>query len=490
MVLEKNTIMVKCKTKKSNKDIYTNTHAFVTTEEVQEKLQNFNESVRPLNVLFIGIDSISRLNFIRLLPKTYDFLQENDWIELKGYNKMGDNTFPNLMAIFTGRNETSAYKICNPKKVGVLDKCNLIWYDYKKAGFVTAYAEDETSINTFNFNKKGFKNPPADFYFRPYMMASEKLPIKIRGKMSYCTGPETSGERIFNLAKDFSITFKNYSNFGVFWMNTFSHNELNSPSGMDQKIVDFFQDIKDEGVLNNTFVIFLSDHGLRFGDIRYTRTGWYEERLPFIYFWIPEWFRKENSKEFENLKTNVHRLTTPFDLYMTLQDILVFSGRNYTKVRSESCPSCQSLFSELPKHRSCEDASVALHWCTCTNFVPINNENNLVAAGVKFVLDEIQSIIKKSEPNAKKKCAKYELKKILSSSISQSHGDWYNNTTYILLVFKTKPEAVLEATLSVTTASDNSTKFNLEGGISRLDSYNVHSKCISDAYLKKFCYCK
>lgn len=35
---------------------------------------------------------------------------------------MDDNTFPNLMAILTGYNQTTSYELCDPKKVGHLGK--------------------------------------------------------------------------------------------------------------------------------------------------------------------------------------------------------------------------------------------------------------------------------------------------------------------------------------------------------------------------------
>lgn len=45
---------------------------------------------RPLSVLIFGIDSVSRLNFIRAMPKTYQHLQREEWFELQGYNKVNE----------------------------------------------------------------------------------------------------------------------------------------------------------------------------------------------------------------------------------------------------------------------------------------------------------------------------------------------------------------------------------------------------------------
>lgn len=103
---------------------------------------------RPLSVLMIGIDSISRLNLLRAMPHTAQHLYDNGWFEMKGYNKMGDNTYPNLMAIVTGYNETWAYEKCQPHLEKRLDTCPFIWKDYAASGYVTGYAEDEPEIGT------------------------------------------------------------------------------------------------------------------------------------------------------------------------------------------------------------------------------------------------------------------------------------------------------------------------------------------------------
>lgn len=69
---------------------------------------------------------------------------------------MGDNTFPNLMAVMTGLNQSDAYSVCEPTKPGKLDECPFVWHDFREAGYATSYAEDEVSISTFNYRKEGF----------------------------------------------------------------------------------------------------------------------------------------------------------------------------------------------------------------------------------------------------------------------------------------------------------------------------------------------
>jgi hypothetical protein len=92
-------ILVQCKAfgakdrdKKKAKTVYYNAHAIVRRKhEMQKIFDNFNTlypSERPLSVLLLGIDSVSRLNLIRAMPNTAQHLYDTGWFELKGYNKM------------------------------------------------------------------------------------------------------------------------------------------------------------------------------------------------------------------------------------------------------------------------------------------------------------------------------------------------------------------------------------------------------------------
>ena len=58
---------------------------------------------RPLNVVLIGLDSTSRLNFKRHLPELHNYLvNEMGAIEMKGLTRVGDSTLPNILPLLTG----------------------------------------------------------------------------------------------------------------------------------------------------------------------------------------------------------------------------------------------------------------------------------------------------------------------------------------------------------------------------------------------------
>ncbi|KAJ8917608.1 hypothetical protein NQ315_000091 [Exocentrus adspersus] len=441
--LEENVVMVKCE--RDSIVVYENVHSPITiTREVHTKLQQSSNAKsskkrlrhKPISVLIIVIDSVSRLNFKRTMPSTRRTLLSNGFTEFIAYNKIDDNTFPNFMALLSGMNLKQVYSKCDPKEIGKLDECPMIWYDFRDNGYVTAYAEDWPLISTFNYNKKGFQNPPTDYYFKTYLEAAESLNMTWKDTMPYCTGPETEGERVLNLAKDFSSTFKNNMSFGIFWMNTFSHNYINSPMGMDTKVSDFFQYLKDAHILDDSIVFLLSDHGIRFGKLRQTIQGWFEERLPVNFISIPLWFKSKYVVENSNFFDNANKLISTYDLYMTLQDVLKKSVPTYNITPSKACPRCASLFSNIIRVRSCKDAGIPEAWCTCigeftTEDSRLTEETNNKA--IALALKAIQRL-EGQEPFST------SVTNIISSAVNLNRL----RKSYLLLVIETNTEAVYQ----------------------------------------------
>lgn len=132
------------------------------------------------------------------------------------------------------------------------------------------------------------------------------------------------------------------------------------------KIKFYLEELETRGILNNSAVIFFSDHGLRFGPVRQLMVGWFEERLPFMFIWLPSWFKRQHPEIVQNLKINRNRLTNPYDIHMTLKQVLELSGRVENLPPASSCPECRSIFKETVFNRSCSSAAIAAHWCACT----------------------------------------------------------------------------------------------------------------------------
>ncbi|XP_058836492.1 uncharacterized protein LOC131693036 isoform X2 [Topomyia yanbarensis] len=491
-----NGVMVRCKgsvsaNSKTRKAVYTNAHAFIRSNPpVQQRLNRFRQSYkqRPLSVLLVGIDSISRLNLIRAMPLTAQHLYDTGWFELKGYNKIDDNTYPNLMAILTGYNNTLAYDVCNPRKVGQLETCPFIWNYFADSGYATAYAEDEASINTFNYHKFGFVKQPTDYYLRPIALAAEKhLTKKTKNSLTFCLGYQNYADFIYQYALDFADFYKDEASFGLFWTNTFSHNDISDPSCMDSRIKYYIEEMENRGILNNSMVVFFSDHGIRFGAVRSLLTGWLEERLPFIFIWLPEWFKEQHPEIVQALKINRNRLTNPYDFHATLKHVLELSERINNLPAPLSCANCQSLFQEMPWNRSCEETSIASHWCTCADFQKIDKNSKIVREAITFVIDSINHDLSEQQKNMTKKlCARMQLKSISLAKMAKYSNAEIPHNDY-LLIFDGKPgSGKFESTVRHYYKQNT---FEVTGSISRLNEYASQSECMHVDYLRKYCYC-
>ena len=329
--------------------------------------------------------------------------------------------------------------------------------------------------------------PPTDYYLRPYMLASEKLlKSKQRFGAKYCTGPELTVDRIFDYAVDFSKAFINVPSFGFFWTNGISHENMNGPSAIDGHFEAKLQDMENAGVFNDSLVIVLSDHGMRYGDIRTTFIGWYEERLPFIYIWIPEWFREQDPEAYKSLRINQNRLTSPYDLYETLRDILIRAGGQ--AIPSSGCPTCSTLLRPVPRTRGCNDAGIAPHWCTCAAFDPGSTTDNIVKEGAYQFIEHMENIVKKyKNKKGARLCAKPRLKKI--HRVEQVLDLDRNPDGTVMELFYFLEVSPGDGKFETTIRYLGPGNYSIEDDqVSRINTYSHSAKCLDQGY-KQYCHC-
>jgi hypothetical protein len=135
-----------------------------STEKFLRLLSQFQ-----MNVLVLGIDAMSHHDMLRHLPLTVAALQAINAVSLQGYNKVGHNTFPNVVPLMTGLKVEDLQKACPRKNHNQpFDACPFVWKQFALRGFRTVYAEDCSTISTFNYAKGGFRQQPTDYYARPF----------------------------------------------------------------------------------------------------------------------------------------------------------------------------------------------------------------------------------------------------------------------------------------------------------------------------------
>lgn len=88
------------------------------------------------------------------------------------------------------------------------------------------------------------------------------------------------------------------------------------------------------------------------------------------------------------LQSNTDRLCSPFDLHATLKHILTHSDHHNTRSRS--------LLTPIPWQRTCNEAGIARHWCTCAQWVTLEPNlagdwSNEVMRAARLTLESINS---------------------------------------------------------------------------------------------------
>lgn len=242
-----------------------------------DSLMNHIKMIRPkeiLNVLFVGIDGTSKQNLIRGMPKTRDFIVKSlGALEFNKYNKVGLNTLPNIIPLLTGLHEEEVRQ--NWSNSQPFDKIDhlFLWSDYKKAGYRTALLLDYVVVTAFHYGRHGWKKPPFDFYPRALAVSSQPDSV-YRNKGRDCMGdtPEVAvlNDYWLQLATAFNNTPNTPSTpyFAYSFLSRIAHDDQNYLCTVDDDYLQFFMELKENNLLTNTIIVFFSDHGERFGDIR------------------------------------------------------------------------------------------------------------------------------------------------------------------------------------------------------------------------------
>ncbi|KAK4286761.1 hypothetical protein Pmani_040150 [Petrolisthes manimaculis] len=423
----------------------------ITEEENLKGKGNVPGEAEKLNVIIFGTDSVSRLNMRRHLPKTFGFLQELGAVELTGYNKVADNTFPNLVPILSGLSKMELIKHpCMPKS-RTFDACPWIFKDFKSRGYVTAFVEDAPWMGIFRYMQNGFLYPPTDYYGRPFFMASEKeIGGNKKGNANICQGAQLSMKVLHDYSLEVVRTFPDIPTLGLYWSCSLSHDYLNMVRLADLPHFSYLRELQELGALNHTAIIFLSDHGMRFGSIRSTYVGMLEERLPFVVIYLPPWFRVKYRRAFRNLAVNAHRLTSNYDLHQTLLDLAYgrFGDLAHVTAKPKSTTRGISLFQRVPRSRNCSDAGIGEHFCTCQDTREVTWDDPVLDLGATYLMLSINTDL---DPFPA--CVQFTEARILTARVSMSNKqlsprDKNSDVRSYLLQVDMRPGGVtVEATL-------------------------------------------
>ncbi|KAK2141258.1 hypothetical protein LSH36_1134g02060, partial [Paralvinella palmiformis] len=398
-----------------------------------------------MNVLIYGIDSMSHVSWRKILPKSYTYLKNT----LKSVILDG-RTIKELPEV--RRNKPGTHHV---------DVYPLIWKDFTDNGYVTLFGEDLPEISLFSLRFNGFDKVPVDHYMRPFWLAVQKSTIRKRsGK--YCIGAKAKHLYTLDYVKEFFEKYQRVPKFAFGFHTQLSHAVTYPVQHIDQDLKDFLHYLQSAGHLENTLLIVMADHGPRFAKRSNSTVGRLEERLPMMSLTFPERFK------------NRIRLTTPFDIYETLQSVLnIYNAEKPVKPSDRGI----SLLNVIPANRTCKSAGIELHWCTCMQFESLNATEPEVQQAAEYAVTYINKLLYA----VRDKCLELKLKKIFGARKA------YPNEQ---LTIETSPNnALFEVTFNLDVISN---VLSLNGDFSRINPYGSQPYCISETHpeLRKYCLCR
>uniref|UniRef100_A0A0K0EMV2 DUF229 domain-containing protein n=1 Tax=Strongyloides stercoralis TaxID=6248 RepID=A0A0K0EMV2_STRER len=431
------------------------------------------------SVIMIGIDSMSRSNFIRALPKTYKFLQQNNFIDFKRHVKVADNTYGNWIAILTGlRGSWSSDMTIELTDAWNIwyDNFPLIWKNFTTKRYATLFAEDRPDIATFNYLGKlyGFKEQPTTHYFRTFWLDIYDT-IKFKQSKLGCYGDKPNTSIQLNYLANFLKNYEEKKKFVWWWSTEMSHDFLNTISSVDNIYYNFF--INNMKKMKDSIVIVFSDHGHRFDAIRETNVGRHETRLPFLNVYLPS--KLTNLYPFleENMKVNSEKMTTQFDLHETLVSVL---KKEWTKNVTER--RAYSLFHQHPSQRKCKISGIPKNYCPCNMELTLPPEDAIEVS--VFLINYLNNMLE-NFTNFIKSNKKYGFN--FNEYVgSNTYSDRLSITYRLMVRMKPPSGALIEALIE----KDLSTKeYSLKEEVERNNKYGNTSFCVNDAQIQKLCYC-
>ncbi|XP_039291014.1 uncharacterized protein LOC111047583 [Nilaparvata lugens] len=460
------------------------------------RLVHHYQNDKELGVAVIGLDSMSRLNFMRQLSISYKFITETvGGNVLLGFNKVGENTFPNVIPMLTGYPAP-------PSHFDNFKGWPFIWDLFKEAGAATMYSEDLPEFNMFDYLYTGILSQPTLHYMRTYWLAVENS-ILYKTSSSFCLGPQPKHLIFFEYLKSFLEVYKDSPVFLFSLFNEVSHDYVNTVGAIDDDFYTFLERCYRENLFNRTVTLVLGDHGNRIDGIRRTDVGRIEDMMPMVSIILPPWVDTVYPKWRPALRENMRRFTSTFDLHATFEHVLSTLESSKTVPRNLGFEKMSeynrrhfngsrrgvSLFEPVPKTRDCDDVGVPEYFCVCEkNEQKVSNEDPRGIAAAQTMVDHFNNVLLAKH---KSQCAEQKLQSVERAVIIKKNEQNFK----VRVRFRTEPgNGVFEATVDGYNKLGEMV-YRTNGEVFRINRYGDQANCLAKEFranstiIRGICFC-
>ncbi|CAA93678.3 uncharacterized protein CELE_R03G8.3 [Caenorhabditis elegans] len=482
------------------KDVYGFLHTQVIATPPKQPTVKVSE-LKNYDVTVIMLDSLSFTQAKRSLLRTISYMTNHmDAVLFPYINKVGDNSRPNGAALWFGKSlekldrslfeeenvpvDWSHAYMCHVYK----DNETSLFKEYQNYGYKTLMAEDWAE-GTLNWpNCKGFDKPPIDHLMRPFQNALERanhgepLTKSHLKNQKYC---REDHHTLLDYLSQFINAYPDQNKFRWIWASILGHDSENGFPHSDKDFHKFL--IKHREQLDNSFVFFMGDHGLRFGNVRKTFVGTLDVSNPFLAVSIPKNLRQTTGL-LNVMRENAQKIQTHFDTRATMLDILKYqSASNFTDLDPLIIPG-EKGYSYIRTQpdilRNCRNMPIPMQYCICQfNKTQVSTKSETAKGVGEAVALAVNNEIE--EGKFTDKCVKMKVDHVVS--LLQFDQKFKGSMLYTAVVEMTKPsKAVYKANVKILENGE----VKVLGMVERSNKYGSTAYCIGSEHHRPYCYCK
>jgi Protein of unknown function (DUF229) len=368
-----------------------NTFNQAISDRAKKTSEKFSENSKPLSVLLIVLDSVSRGSFYRNLKSTANYLKKEMVLEFNHKYKFYDfeynnpvslNTKPNMAQILYGHTLEDHQNILGPRvslnNYKYLELQNKsIWKYFSSLGYVTYISID--SVYEYMPQLIG-REILADHALTNFWTAASRVYPGFGDFLEdqRCLGSQNAHWYQLNYTYQFYKNYKGNHKF-AYIHSTAAHEDTGNVQTLDEDIKEFLK--KMLALHNDTgedFVLFMiSDHGRGVRNENSDPRLYFDHRVPFTSIITnTDLEDRLGSKDF--LKYNTEQLIGRLDIHLTLKSLAwapyTNTPNDYDLWKSEySVKGTSSLFHEfLNENRTCDDLKIDASLCICNDFKEVD----------------------------------------------------------------------------------------------------------------------
>jgi hypothetical protein len=286
------------------------------------------------NILFLYIDSVSRVSSIKKLKKTLQFFEKFMPYEGGHHENYPDENFHSFQFFkyhsFRGYTSNNYPLIFYGQKKDS-ENITLITKHLKENGYITSSAYDFCDKD----NTRTHHDLTFDEIFDHQFLLCDPNNEYISLTTIRCLYGKQNIEQLYDYTEQFWRKYPNNRKYSLIISNYGHEGTSNVIKYSDDIIYNFLIRLFNDNLLKDTTVILISDHGTSMPSLNYIYDYYTKEiDLPMLYFLINDRKNVSYEEQYKNIHENQQTFITAYDIYNTMGNIL--HGDNYINIKNKT----------------------------------------------------------------------------------------------------------------------------------------------------------